>query len=194
MGVSPEMRHRIVTASGNRCGYCHSPQHLMLGPLEIDHLVPSSRGGRDDETNLWLACRLCNNHKQDRVEGRDGITQATVRIFNPRTDAWNDHFVWSADYLRIIGTTPRGRVTADLVQLNDRSPSKFDATGLLPAGILPREICGSRTRTPKAATSRRSPTLPNEKVAAATNSKTARGPKTRAARIGWRSRSRRGTA
>ncbi|MCY7332966.1 MAG: HNH endonuclease [Pseudanabaena sp. CAN_BIN31] len=34
-----------------------------MGILEIDHIIAKATGGTDDEKNLWLACRLCNNFK-----------------------------------------------------------------------------------------------------------------------------------
>ena len=62
--LADETRARVRAQAGNRCGYCLSPQHLILGLLEIDHIIPKARGGSDDEDNLWLACRLCNNAKR----------------------------------------------------------------------------------------------------------------------------------
>ncbi len=62
--ISEEVRARIREQADNRCGYCLSPQHLVLGVLEIDHLVPKSRGGTDDEDNLWLAAGSATGLKQ----------------------------------------------------------------------------------------------------------------------------------
>jgi len=42
--VSAEVRARVRAATGNRCGYCQSPQHLVLGWLEIEHLSPTFAG------------------------------------------------------------------------------------------------------------------------------------------------------
>lgn len=97
--VPEDVRERVRALAGNRCGYCRSPQHLVLGVLEIDHLQPSAHGGSDDETNLWLACRMCNGFKSDQTEGRDPLTNQHVPLFNPRTQNWADHFRWGADHL-----------------------------------------------------------------------------------------------
>jgi 5-methylcytosine-specific restriction endonuclease McrA len=61
--VSDALRARVRAHAGDACVYCRSPQRLVLGPLEIDHIVPKARGGTDDEENLCLACRMCNSYK-----------------------------------------------------------------------------------------------------------------------------------
>ena len=77
------VRQRVRGRSGNRCGYCLAPQGLVLGWLEIEHLIPVAECGTDDEGNLWLACRLCNNAKSDRTHARDPLTSLRVRLFDP---------------------------------------------------------------------------------------------------------------
>lgn len=69
--ISRETRERVRRAAGDRCGYCHAPQFLVLGPLEIDHLLPGAAGGPDNEENLWLACCVCNGHKSQKTAVRD---------------------------------------------------------------------------------------------------------------------------
>ena len=117
--VPDAVKERVRAAAGNRCGYCRSPQRLVLGWLEIEHIVPSARGGSDEEDNLWLACRLCNNYKSDQTEGLDPETGKRVRLFNPRRMKWAKHFGWSEDGTRILGKTPCGRATVVALQLNN---------------------------------------------------------------------------
>lgn len=54
------IREAVRHAAGNRCGYCLAHQDYVLGRLEIEHIIPTAAGGGDAESNLWLACRLCN--------------------------------------------------------------------------------------------------------------------------------------
>ena len=61
--MDEEVRTRVRSQAGDRCGYCLAPQRLVLGWLEIEHIIPQAQGGSDEEDNLWLACRLCNNYK-----------------------------------------------------------------------------------------------------------------------------------
>ncbi|MGH8010701.1 MAG: HNH endonuclease [Candidatus Binatia bacterium] len=102
----------------DRCGYCQSSQQYILGSLEIDHIIPTAQGGDDEETNLWLACRMCNGFKGTQTHARDPVTGRRVRLFDPRRQHWARHFQWSADGTRIIGCTACGRATVVALQLN----------------------------------------------------------------------------
>ncbi len=112
-------RQRVRAQAGNRCGYCLSPQHLVPGQLEIEHIIPSGRGGTDAEDNLWLACRLCNGFKGVQTEAVDPVTGQRRRLFDPRRQSWSEHFTWSPDGTRILGLTPCGRATVIALQLNN---------------------------------------------------------------------------
>lgn len=61
--VTEAVRQRVREVAGKRCGYCLSPQRLVMSQLEIEHLIPRARGGSDEEANLWLSCSLCNRYK-----------------------------------------------------------------------------------------------------------------------------------
>jgi hypothetical protein len=111
-------RHVQITAK-NRCGYCLSPQHLVMARLEIEHIIPISKGGSSEESNLWLACPLCNRYKGDKTTAGDPETGQTVPLFNPRRQVWSEHFRWTEDGLRIIGLTPVGRATVAALHLSD---------------------------------------------------------------------------
>ena len=117
--ISDELRGRVRARAGDRCGYCLSPQHLVYGSLEIEHIIPRARGGSSDEDNLYLACRLCNNFKGTQTEAGDPLTGTVVSLFNPRHQSWFDHFAWSEDGTRILGRTACGRATILALQLNN---------------------------------------------------------------------------
>jgi len=76
---------RVRETARHRCGDCLSPQHLVMARLEIEHIIPSSRGGTSDESNLWLSCPLCNRYKAERTSFLDPETAAEAPLFNPRT-------------------------------------------------------------------------------------------------------------
>jgi hypothetical protein len=91
----------------------------VLGPLEIDHLIPTALGGVDEEDNLWLACRLCNGYKGDQLQAHDPLSRKLVLLFNPRRQKWRRHFVWSEDGTVIIGRMACGRATVEALHLNN---------------------------------------------------------------------------
>jgi hypothetical protein len=90
-----------------------------MARLEIEHLIPLAKGGSDDEANLWLACPLCNGHKSDKSEAVDPVTGLIVGLFNPRSQSWWEHFMWSDDGIRTLGKTPTGRATVAALHLDD---------------------------------------------------------------------------
>lgn len=117
--ISVEIDRRVRADAKNRCGYCLSPQHLVMARLEIEHIIPLSKGGSSDEINLWLSCPLCNRYKSDKIASIDPATGETIALFNPRTQVWQEHFQWSDDGLRIMGKTSIGRATVRVLHLND---------------------------------------------------------------------------
>ncbi len=88
-------------------------------PHEIDHIIPLSKQGTSTEDNLCLACSACNNHKYTKTHFTDPETDALILLYNPRLQAWADHFEWSDTGTQIIGKTPCGRATIEALQMNN---------------------------------------------------------------------------
>lgn len=66
--ISDSARDAIFEAANYVCALCDEPMRLDLEPLHdlyptLDHIVPRSRGGSDDPSNLQPAHRLCNLRK-----------------------------------------------------------------------------------------------------------------------------------
>lgn len=108
-----------------------------MARLEIEHIVPLARGGTNDDSNLWLACPLCNGHKSDKIEAIEPDTGATELLFNPRTQDWWKHFKWSDDGLTIRGLTPAGRATVAALHLSDDSDALTVRSYWIQAGWHP---------------------------------------------------------
>ena len=123
--IAVEIERKVRVDAQNRCGYCLSPQKLVMARLEIEHIMPLSKGGTDDESNLWLACPICNGHKAGKTTATDPVTGKIVKLFNPRTQVWKEHFQWSADGILIIGQTPVGRATIAVLHL-DNDPEALE--------------------------------------------------------------------
>lgn len=102
------------------CEYCHSLEEASAALFAIDHIITQSLpGSSDDPDNLALACQRCNGYRYDFTTGIDPETGDIIPIFNPRKQKWSDHFLWSADGLKIIGITATGRATCNRLDLND---------------------------------------------------------------------------
>ena len=56
---------RLFRRDANTCLYCG--ETMARGLLTRDHIVPVSRGGRDDWENVVTACRACNQRKDDKL-------------------------------------------------------------------------------------------------------------------------------
>ena len=117
--ISEAVRARIRQRADNRCEYCLSPQALVMGRLQIDHVFPIAKGGSNAEDNLCLACELCNQYKWTKTEAVDPKTGQTISLFNPRTQAWHEHFVWSEDGIELVGKSACGWATVIALRLNN---------------------------------------------------------------------------
>lgn len=59
-------RKEILERIGNRDGFlCHNCG--STDKLEIDHVIPLSRGGTNDDGNLQILCKSCNCKKHDKL-------------------------------------------------------------------------------------------------------------------------------
>ena len=112
--IQKQVRHR----ANYLCEYCHTAERWQYVAFTIDHVLPLALGGTNDLNNLSLACFHCNRRKSHHVDAMDPDTDESFPLFNPRQDAWSQHFIWSADRLRIIGLTPIGRATIEHLVLN----------------------------------------------------------------------------
>ncbi len=116
--IGRRLRVQVLEDADARCGYCRSSEEITGAPLEIEHVMPEALGGPTRRDNLWPACRQCNVLKSDRIEAHDPATGLLVTLFNPRQQAWRDHFAWIDAGARISGRTPTGRATVAALKLN----------------------------------------------------------------------------
>ena len=57
-----QVREYVLQRDGRTCQYCGETK----GQMEIDHVIPKSRGGSDRISNLATACHPCNQVKGNR--------------------------------------------------------------------------------------------------------------------------------
>jgi hypothetical protein len=108
----------VAARAGHRCEYCRAPEGIFNFAFEVEHVVPTSRGGSDGEENLALACRSCNLFKSDHLTGTDPESAGEVALFHPRQQRWEDHFQADPETGSIQGLSATGRATLVRLQIN----------------------------------------------------------------------------
>lgn len=74
----------VAERAKHGCEYCGAPEAIFNFPFEVEHVIPPGRGGSDADDNLALACRSCNLHKGDHLDGLDDMASESVRLLPPK--------------------------------------------------------------------------------------------------------------
>ena len=119
-----------------RCEYCLLPQAAAVYQHEPDHIVPRQHDGETTADNLALSCTRCNRYKGPNVGSFDPETGELVPFYNPRTQAWADHFRLDGPVIQPL--TPEGRVTVKILRLNDAVRIEERAL-LIEVGLYPQD-------------------------------------------------------
>ena len=77
-----EIREYLLEKWGRKCAYCGATNV----PLEIEHIIPKSRGGTDRISNLTLACRKCNLAKGNKTAAEFGYPEIQEKAEKPLKD------------------------------------------------------------------------------------------------------------
>ncbi len=121
MTISDRLRRQVIEEARHRCEYCKTSSRLTGTPLIIEHVFPKSLGGSDDRSNLAASCYRCNEFKGTKTDAIEPETKQIVPLFNPRTQSWTDHFVWSNGGTHMIGMTPTSKATIIALRLNNNN-------------------------------------------------------------------------
>lgn len=78
-----EVREYLLEKWNRRCAYCGETDV----PLQVEHIVPKSRGGTDRVSNLTLACRKCNLEKGSKTAAEFGYPDVQAKAAKPLHDA-----------------------------------------------------------------------------------------------------------
>lgn len=113
-----KLRNQVAERGNHRCEYCQSLKSYSPSPFNLEHIIPLSQGGLTILENLAFSCYGCNRKKSDKLVFLDPLNGESVRCFNPRTDDWTTHFVWSEVDFLVIGITAIGRAAVEALDLN----------------------------------------------------------------------------
>ncbi len=112
------IRELVRQRAANRCEYCRLPQSAApFFTFHIEHIRARQHKGTDDPSNLCLACPDCNAFKGPNLTTYTPDTDELVSVFDPRELSWNEHFTMQG--ASIVGLTPTGRATVELLQMNE---------------------------------------------------------------------------
>jgi len=62
--VPDSLRYLALKAAGGRCQLCGATKEDR--PLDVDHIIPRNRGGKNEVANLQVLCSKCNRSKRDK--------------------------------------------------------------------------------------------------------------------------------
>lgn len=117
--VAQSIERIVRERAKDRCEYCRLPQAFSTRHFQIDHVHARQHLSDDFLDNLALSCDRCNGNKGPNVAGIDLASREVVPLFNPRTQVWNEHFVWVGPLL--LGLTRVGIVTIHVLKVNHAS-------------------------------------------------------------------------
>lgn len=70
------VREYLLERDERKCAYCGATNT----PLQIEHIIPKSRGGSSRVKNLTLSCSSCNQEKGARTAAEYGFPQIQARV------------------------------------------------------------------------------------------------------------------
>lgn len=116
--MTKKIKKEVKARAHLRCEYCQALENFSPDPFEIEHILPICKGGLSTLDNLAFACRGCNGFKGILTQGVDVVSGKISPLFNPRTNAWKEHFRWEEEQTSLIGLTSIGRITILLLKMN----------------------------------------------------------------------------
>ena len=84
--IRQEKRLAIYLRDGLACAYCGDSVENGAR-LTLDHILPASKGGSNDDTNLITCCERCNKSRGNRSIGRwtkavaDYLNHSCLEVF-----------------------------------------------------------------------------------------------------------------
>ncbi|MCZ7644808.1 MAG: HNH endonuclease [Planctomycetota bacterium] len=134
--IGAEVRRLVAARARGLCEYCLIHELDTFFGCEIDHIVSRKHGGTANPENLAYACMFCNRYKGTDLGSRLENRIELIRLFNPRSDWWSEHFAIIG--AEIVPRTDIGSVTCTILRMND-TERLLEREALRNAGMYPRE-------------------------------------------------------
>ena len=77
------MREYLLEKFNRTCVYCG----VRNVPMEVEHIVPKTRGGSNRVSNLTLSCQPCNQKKGNQTTAEFGYPEVEKQAKAPLKDA-----------------------------------------------------------------------------------------------------------
>ena len=71
------IKQYLLEVHNHTCVYCGATSV----PLEIEHIIPKSRGGSNNISNLTISCTICNRRKSNKTASEFGYNLNNSNIF-----------------------------------------------------------------------------------------------------------------
>jgi 5-methylcytosine-specific restriction endonuclease McrA len=136
-----ETKEYLREKTGFKCAYCG--KEGTKGKLEIEHIIPKSRGGSNRISNLTLACHSCNQKKDNKTAKEFGFPQVEVNAKKPLKDAAMMNSSRKAMFIELkkiglpIKTGTGGRTKWNRVNQKFPKTHYFDASCV---GVIPEKL------------------------------------------------------
>ena len=132
--ISPEIRQAVAVRANFICEYCLIAEDDAYFKFQVEHIISRKHGGSSELENLALACVFCNRYKGSDIASITPETGELVRLYNPRTMRWSEHFRLNGVVIESL--TEIGEATLRILQMNHEDQ------------ILERQVLYQRGRYP----------------------------------------------
>jgi hypothetical protein len=82
--IPRQTQFRVLKRDNQICSACNKP--VRVEEIEFDHVIPWSKGGSSEDSNIRLLCRTCNRRRRAEFEAEflvEGFTEHLIEAMDP---------------------------------------------------------------------------------------------------------------
>jgi hypothetical protein len=76
--IPQSVQINVILRDGKVCSECG--ENISPDDVQFDHVIPYSKGGSSDESNIRVLCELCNKKKSNRFEAEKLVMHAGEQL------------------------------------------------------------------------------------------------------------------